>query len=49
MNSSAVNTVIINGKIVMDNRKVLNIDENEVLEKVQLLADSIAKDKSLNK
>jgi len=49
MNSSAVNTVIINGKIVLDNRKVLNIDENEVLEKVQLLADSIAKDKSLNK
>jgi len=49
MNSSAVNTVIINGKIVMDNRKVLNIDEDKVLEKVQLVADSIAKDKSLSK
>jgi len=49
MNSSAVNTVIINGKIVMDNRKVLNIDENKVLEQVKLLADSIANDKSLAK
>lgn len=49
MNSSAVNTVIINGKIVMDNRKVLNIDEDKLLKEVQLLADSIAKDKSLSK
>jgi 5-methylthioadenosine/S-adenosylhomocysteine deaminase len=49
MNSSAVNTVIINGRIVMDNRKVLNIDENKVLDEVKLLADSISKDKSLNK
>jgi 5-methylthioadenosine/S-adenosylhomocysteine deaminase len=43
MNSSAVNTVIINGKVVMDNRKILNIDEDKLLDDVQNLADSIAK------
>jgi 5-methylthioadenosine/S-adenosylhomocysteine deaminase len=43
MNSAAVNTVIINGKVVMDNRKVLNIDEDKLLTDVQQLADSIAR------
>lgn len=49
MNSSAVNTVIINGKVVMDNRKILNIDEEKLYNQVQLLADSIASDKTLAK
>ncbi len=49
MNSSAVNTVIINGKVVMDNRKILNIDEDKLLDEVQLLADSISKEMKLAK
>jgi len=49
MNSTAVNTVIINGKVVMDNRKVLNIDEDKLLNDIQLLADSIAKTNNMKK
>ncbi len=33
-----VDTVLINGRIVMENRKLLTIDENEVLEKVRVIA-----------
>jgi len=33
MNSSAVNTVIIDGKVVMNNRKILTVDEHKVIEK----------------
>jgi 5-methylthioadenosine/S-adenosylhomocysteine deaminase len=49
MNSAAVNTVIINGKVVMDNRKVLNIDEEKLLNDVQQLADSIARTNKVEK
>jgi len=35
MNSSAVNTVIIDGKFVMKNRKILTVDENEIIEKAR--------------
>lgn len=33
--SADIKTVIINGQIVMENRKVLTMDENEILKKVQ--------------
>ncbi len=33
-----VDTVLINGKIVMENRKLLTIDENEVMQKVRAIA-----------
>jgi len=33
-----VDTVIINGKVVMENRKLLTIDENEVMQKVREIA-----------
>lgn len=36
-----VDTVIVNGKIVMENRKILNIDENELMYKVNVLAQKI--------
>ena len=38
---SDVDTVIINGKIVMKNRKLITINENEVIEKVNKLAAKI--------
>ena len=27
-----MNTVIIDGKVVMDNRKLINVDEDEIIE-----------------
>lgn len=36
-----VDTVIINGKLVMENRKLLTIDENEVMQKVREIAVEI--------
>lgn len=33
-----VDTVVINGKVVMENRRLLTIDENEVMEKVREIA-----------
>ncbi|MBN1474094.1 MAG: amidohydrolase [Syntrophaceae bacterium] len=36
-----VDTVIINGKLVMENRKLLTIDENEVMQKVREIAVGI--------
>ena len=44
MNGSEVQTVIINGRIVMENRKLTTIDEEEVLDKVKFLAKKIAKE-----
>ena len=44
MNGSEVDTVIIDGKIVMRNRKITTIDEGEVLEKVNSLAKRIEKE-----
>ena len=35
MNSSAVDTVIIDGEIVMKNRKILTVDEDKIIEKAQ--------------
>lgn len=43
--SADVETVIINGKIVMENRKVLTMDENEILEKVSASALRLVGDK----
>lgn len=36
-----VDTVIINGKVVMENRRLLTIDENEVMQKVREIAVEI--------
>ncbi len=40
-NGSEVDTVIIDGEIVMENRKLLNVDENEVYESVEKIAEKI--------
>lgn len=34
-NGADVETTIIDGKIVMENRKVLNVDENEIMKKIE--------------
>jgi len=36
-----LDTVIINGKIVMDKRKIKRVDQSEVLSKVKRLAISL--------
>ena len=38
MSGADVDTVLINGKVVMENRKLLTIDENEVMAKVREIA-----------
>ena len=38
MSGADVDTVIINGKVVMENRKLLTIDEKEVMHKVREIA-----------
>ncbi len=38
-----VDTVIINGKVVMENRRLLTIDENEVMQQVRSIAANITK------
>ena len=43
--SSDIKTVIINGRIVMENRKVLTLDEKEVLSKVQECASRLTGNK----
>jgi 5-methylthioadenosine/S-adenosylhomocysteine deaminase len=39
----SVETVFIDGKLIMENRKVLTIDEDEVLDRCQVLAEQILK------
>ena len=41
---SNVNTTIINGKIVMENRKITNCNEEDVYEKCQKIAKRILQD-----
>lgn len=41
---SNVVTTIINGKIVMENRKIVNCDENDIYEKCQKIAEQILQD-----
>jgi 5-methylthioadenosine/S-adenosylhomocysteine deaminase len=43
VNGSDVNTVIINGKIVMKDRRLLTINEFEVMERVKKIALGIKK------
>ena len=43
--SSDVDTVIIDGKIIMKNGQVLTMDEGEILENVQRCADRLVKEK----
>lgn len=38
---SDVDTVIINGKLIMEHRKVLTVDENEILEKAKAFGERI--------
>jgi 5-methylthioadenosine/S-adenosylhomocysteine deaminase len=38
VNGSDVDTVLINGRVVMQNRKLLTIDENEAMERVRKIA-----------
>jgi 5-methylthioadenosine/S-adenosylhomocysteine deaminase len=42
-NGADVDTVIINGRVVMENRRLLTIDENTVMQKVNDLAINIKK------
>lgn len=39
--SENVNTVIVDGNVVMENRKILTVDETEILEEAQKAADSL--------
>ena len=50
MNGSEVNTSIINGKVVMENRKLTTIDEEDVMEKARVIASQIKEEsiKSFN-
>lgn len=41
VNGSDVDTVLINGKVVMENRKLLTINEREVMERVKKIADRV--------
>ena len=41
VNGSDVDTVLINGKVIMKNRRVLTIDENQAMEKVQEIGKQI--------
>ena len=41
VNGSDVDTVLINGKVVMENRKLMTIDEDKVMEKVREIAKRI--------
>jgi 5-methylthioadenosine/S-adenosylhomocysteine deaminase len=41
MSGADVDTVLINGKIVMENRKLLTINETEVMQKVREIAVNI--------
>lgn len=45
---SDVETVLINGKIVMENRRLLTIDENEVMERVRKIAERVKKSVGIN-
>ena len=38
---SEVDTAIINGKLVMENRKILTVDENEIINQANRLAERI--------
>ena len=40
-NGSEVDTVIVAGKVIMENKKLLNVDENEVYKKVEEIAERI--------
>ena len=42
-NGADVDTVIINGQVVMENRQLLTIDENEIMQKVREIAVNIQK------
>jgi 5-methylthioadenosine/S-adenosylhomocysteine deaminase len=42
-NGADVDTVLINGKLVMENRQLLTIDETEVMQKVREIALNIKK------
>jgi 5-methylthioadenosine/S-adenosylhomocysteine deaminase len=41
MSGADVDTVLINGKIVMENRKLLTINEEKVMQKVREIAVKI--------
>lgn len=41
VNGADVETSIIDGKVVMENRKVLNEDENEILEKIETVKNRL--------
>ncbi len=42
-NGGDTKTVIINGKVVMEDRNIINVDESEVISKMNLLAKEISK------
>ncbi len=43
LSSEQIKDVIINGKMIMENRKLLNVDENELIEKARYYHDRIEK------
>jgi 5-methylthioadenosine/S-adenosylhomocysteine deaminase len=40
-NGADVDTVIIDGKIIMKNREMLNVNENEIMNKVRNIAERL--------
>jgi len=49
VNGADVDTVLINGKIVMENRQLLTINENEAMEKVRKIAERVKKSLGITK
>ena len=43
MNASDVQSVIINGKLVMENNKIITIDEQKVIDDINNIATEIKK------
>ena len=41
VNGADVDTVLINGRVVMQNRKLLTIDEGEAMRRVREIADRV--------
>jgi 5-methylthioadenosine/S-adenosylhomocysteine deaminase len=49
VNGADVDTALINGKVVMENRKLLTINESEVMERVRKIANRVKKSLGMTK
>jgi 5-methylthioadenosine/S-adenosylhomocysteine deaminase len=44
----AVETVYVNGRLIMDDRKVLTVDENEVISRCMMLSEKLLERTGVN-